>query len=131
MFVTFMFQNISNDAMDGKKCVNNIFVTLLCQKLYFIDEVLAKFRGVNSVYAQIMNSWREKVKRKTWLDMWKQIWSWKTLHFETSLKTERNYWISMIYLKPRNGIWMNRKIWIFVLMLNHVGWTLIYSTWQD
>ena len=56
MFVTFMFQNIPNDAMDGKKCVNNIFVTLLCQKLYFIDEVLAKFRGVNSVYAQIMNS---------------------------------------------------------------------------
>ena len=60
---------MKNDAMDGKKCGNNIFVTVLTQKLYFIDEYLSKFRGVNSVYAQNMNSWREKMKRKTQKDM--------------------------------------------------------------
>lgn len=56
---------MKNDAMGGKKWVNNIFVTVFTEKLYFIDEYLAKFRGVNSVYAQNMNSWREKMKRKT------------------------------------------------------------------
>ena len=67
---------MKNDAMDGKKCGNNIFVTVFTQKLYFIDECLAKFRGVNSVYAQNMNSWREKMKRKAQKDMcvWKHMY---------------------------------------------------------
>ena len=55
-FVTFIFEKMKNDAMGGKKCGNNIFVTVFTQKLYFNDECLAKFRGVNSVYAQNMNS---------------------------------------------------------------------------
>jgi len=84
---------MKNDAMDGKKCGNNIFVTVFTQKLYFNDECLAKFRGVNSVYAQNMNSWREKMKRKTQKDMCvcenTCIWLWKTFYLNSLRNKDR------------------------------------------